>query len=72
MSKAIMFKDDCPREEIQAQLGKASAMIRRAMEMLSDDEYNERNEDWDEMDRDGMEHMPPMYRKRSMRTGRYY
>lgn len=71
MRTAIQFRDNSSKEEIQEQLGKASAMIRKAMEMLTDEDFNERNGhsgQWDEGDYD--ERMYPMYRGRRS-NGRY-
>lgn len=48
MRTAIQFRDNSSKEEIQEHLGKASAMIRKAMEMLTDEDYNERRDMWDD------------------------
>lgn len=68
MRTAIQFKDNSSKEEIQEHLGKATAMIRKAMEMLTDEDYNERNKDWDD-DYDER-YMYPYYRGRRS-NGRY-
>lgn len=70
-SRAILFRDDSSKEEIQMHLGKAEAHIRKAMEMLTDEDYNERGErgHWDD-EYEERYNMPPMYRGRRS-NGRY-
>lgn len=67
MRTAIQFKDNSSKEEIQEHLGKATAMIRKAMEMLTDEDYNERRDMWDD---EYEERYYPSYRSRRS-NGRY-